>query len=111
MADGVIRCQPGEDKTNGFFVACFVKGAVRSAGSVVSGKKGKKRAREEAPVAVAAGLSEGVGAEKAVEVTEGAVLGLEEKSEVVRESKAKTEAQKARKKRKRDNQKARAQGD
>jgi putative methyltransferase len=25
MAESVIRCLPGEDKTNGFFVACFVR--------------------------------------------------------------------------------------
>ncbi|KAJ9114385.1 hypothetical protein QFC20_001528 [Naganishia adeliensis] len=25
LADGVIRCVPGEDHTNGFFVSCFVK--------------------------------------------------------------------------------------
>jgi putative methyltransferase len=30
MADSVIRCIPGEDKTNGFFVACFVRGMVES---------------------------------------------------------------------------------
>lgn len=25
LADGVIRCVPGEDHTNGFFVSCFIK--------------------------------------------------------------------------------------
>lgn len=24
-SEGVIRCSPGEDHTNGFFVSCFVK--------------------------------------------------------------------------------------
>ncbi len=25
MADSVIRCSPGEDHTNGFFVSCFIR--------------------------------------------------------------------------------------
>lgn len=25
LADGVVRCVPGEDHTNGFFVSCFIK--------------------------------------------------------------------------------------
>ncbi|KAJ9107949.1 hypothetical protein QFC19_002692 [Naganishia cerealis] len=31
LADGVIRCIPGEDHTNGFFVSCFIKRDSRSA--------------------------------------------------------------------------------
>ncbi len=27
LAESVIRCLPGQDKTNGFFVACFVRKA------------------------------------------------------------------------------------
>jgi putative methyltransferase len=41
IADAVICCVPGEDRTNGFFVSCFVKG----------GAIGKKRPREPEPVA------------------------------------------------------------
>ncbi|GHJ87754.1 hypothetical protein NliqN6_4156 [Naganishia liquefaciens] len=32
LADGVIRCVPGEDHTNGFFVSCFVKKQVAPTG-------------------------------------------------------------------------------
>ncbi|ORX38495.1 S-adenosyl-L-methionine-dependent methyltransferase [Kockovaella imperatae] len=41
LADGVIRCIPEEDHTNGFFVACFVRGSE-------SVQNQKKRALEEA---------------------------------------------------------------
>ncbi|WVR00007.1 hypothetical protein IAU59_007149 [Kwoniella sp. CBS 9459] len=48
LAQGVIRCLP-EDKTNGFFVACFVRddpAGLRPALSSTK-SKGKKRARDE----------------------------------------------------------------
>ncbi|KAJ9121711.1 hypothetical protein QFC22_002331 [Naganishia vaughanmartiniae] len=31
LADGVIRCVPGEDHTNGFFVSCFIRGEAQGA--------------------------------------------------------------------------------
>ncbi|WVF72809.1 hypothetical protein IAT40_007627 [Kwoniella sp. CBS 6097] len=49
LAQGVIRCLP-EDKTNGFFVACFVRddpAGIRPEPTLKSSKlKGKKRARD-----------------------------------------------------------------
>lgn len=91
-------------------MACFVKGAVKSAGNAaVSGKKGKKRAREEGAVAVTAGPSEEVVQDEGTPAAAGAAIEGEVRSaQVAKESKEKTEAQKARKKRKRDNQKARS---
>jgi putative methyltransferase len=38
LAEGVIRCLP-EDKTNGFFVACFIRGQPASASSTEVSKK------------------------------------------------------------------------
>ncbi|EIN03703.1 S-adenosyl-L-methionine-dependent methyltransferase [Punctularia strigosozonata HHB-11173 SS5] len=56
-ADSVIRCSPGEDATNGFFVSCFVKetkssGKKRSAESLEnepSDSKPKKKKKKRLP--------------------------------------------------------------
>jgi putative methyltransferase len=48
LADSVIRCLPGEDNTNGFFVACFVRGDAQSNWSAKTRKQTKrKRGRAE----------------------------------------------------------------
>jgi len=39
IADSVICCVPGEDRTNGFFVSCFIRGQTDAS-------RGKKRARQ-----------------------------------------------------------------
>ena len=39
IADSVICCVPGEDRTNGFFVSCFIRGQTDTS-------RGKKRARQ-----------------------------------------------------------------
>jgi putative methyltransferase len=73
MAESVIRCLPGEDKTNGFFVACFVRnegetdgpqlGLKKKAGAPQRGantrdqaehvtKHGNKRKRDEADTVI-----------------------------------------------------------
>lgn len=46
-AASLIRCSPGEDATNGFFVSCFVRGeaAVELSNSVVA--LGKRKADNE----------------------------------------------------------------
>lgn len=94
LADSVIRCLPGEDKTNGFFVACFIKGERRS-------NKTKKRPREEAAREEA----------KEVPISNVDIDNPAEISGVpVAESKAskeKTAAQLARKRRKKQSQQAR----
>lgn len=70
----MIRCLP-EDKTNGFFVACFVKAEVETRGNDKNGsaqrgdKKGKKRARE-AEAGPSVGLSTAVDAVEAPEMPE-----------------------------------------
>ena len=101
LAEGVIRCVPGEDKTNGFFVACFVK----KGGMTLTGKEGKgskKRSREDQEAQ----------AEKE-EQSDGDVEATKDASgvpaETSAESREKTEAQIARKKRKKAQQKARKQ--
>lgn len=48
LAESVIRCLPGEDKTNGFFVSCFVREtAGDKAGSVGKGKRKRPDAERE----------------------------------------------------------------
>lgn len=118
MADGVIRCMPGEDKTNGFFVACFVKRsslpiktkATKAAKPLIKGDKtgSKKRGRsetvQEEATAAAIGAAEGDDEEE-VNGDEGENDGS---GVEMKEAKAKTDAQKARKKRKKQSQKVRA---
>ncbi|KAF9048596.1 S-adenosyl-L-methionine-dependent methyltransferase [Panaeolus papilionaceus] len=45
-ADSVIRCLPGEDATNGFFVSCFIKG---TKDAVISKRKERTDDEEEQP--------------------------------------------------------------
>jgi hypothetical protein len=110
----VIRCMPGEDKTNGFFVACFVKASslppVTRTKEKATKSNGKKRARaadqtgdeqeisHAATAVVQADQGEGEDAER-VKKAGGAVE--------TKEAKAKTDAQKARKRRKKQAQKER----
>ena len=51
LADSVIRCLPGEDKTNGFFVACLVRGAVQASDDTTKPvtEKGVQSKRKRAP--------------------------------------------------------------
>ncbi|KAF8529826.1 williams-Beuren syndrome critical region protein 20 copy A [Gautieria morchelliformis] len=42
-ADSVVRCIPGEDKTNGFFVSCFVREHSSPTGDATSTMLGAKR--------------------------------------------------------------------
>ena len=119
MADGVIRCMPGEDKTNGFFVACFVKRssspiktkATKAAKPSIKGDKtgGKKRGRSETVQEEATAAA--IGAAEADDEEEVNVEGdeVDGSGDVeIKEAKAKTDAQKARKKRKKQSQKVRA---
>ncbi|KAK4688804.1 25S rRNA (cytosine2278-C5)-methyltransferase, partial [Tremellales sp. Uapishka_1] len=48
MADSVIRCQPGVDRTNGFFVACFVRSPLPpKKHDIPAAVESHKRPREE----------------------------------------------------------------
>lgn len=40
-ADGLVRCVPGEDHTNGFFVSCFVRNGVLSVNEGSSQQKAR----------------------------------------------------------------------
>jgi putative methyltransferase len=102
----VVRCLPGEDKTNGFFVACFIKGGSQAKKSFTS----RKRTREEVEVPE----------EQVAENTDSAKLEqTEAKSEATAvsgakssvEPREKTAAQMARKRRKKQAQKAKQAAD
>jgi putative methyltransferase len=41
LAGSLIRCSPGEDKTNGFFVSCFVAGLSKDGDDANRSKKRK----------------------------------------------------------------------
>jgi len=123
LADGMIRCMPGEDKTNGFFVACFVKASSLPQKQKTPKSASKKRLRDaegaqeneragglkEKQVAVerseAGQDDEGEGDEEEEEEGNGGMKGGKVK---LKEAKAKTDAQKARKRRKKQAQKDRS---
>ncbi|CDZ96592.1 Proliferation-associated nucleolar protein (NOL1) [Phaffia rhodozyma] len=56
LAESVVRCEPGVDKTNGFFVSCFIRAnliedpAPMQVQSVKAAKKGKKRKAEQSTI-------------------------------------------------------------
>lgn len=97
LADSVIRCVAGEDKTNGFFVACFVrKGSDVFNEPEPSSETGDKKRPREEDVELA-------------ETNEMDVAEDVEREEGVKQSKPpkeKTAAQLARNKRKKQKQKA-----
>lgn len=97
LADSVIRCVAGEDKTNGFFVACFVrKGADVFNEPEPSSETGdKKRPREE-----------DVEPAETDEVDVAEDAGIEPGIKQSKPPKEKTAAQLARNKRKKQKQKA-----
>lgn len=50
LADGVIRCVPGEDHTNGFFVSCFIKKQALPAGQGQKRKLAQAADTTEEPI-------------------------------------------------------------
>jgi len=57
-AECVVRCSPGEDATNGFFVSCFVR---QSQGELTRlGKRSRPSVRHDADEGEAGERSEGV---------------------------------------------------
>jgi hypothetical protein len=89
LADGVIRCVPGEDHTNGFFVSCFVKKQALPA------SQNQKRKLAEAETEEDVAEEDEGGEEAALEEGEGAGGG----------SNATTSSSKKKKKNKRKKQK------
>ena len=82
-AEGVLRCIPEEDHTNGFFVACFVRGQIQP----LNGDRKRRR-----------GDIEKEGAEEAEEQTVAS-------PELVNLGRGKSEAEMARRRRKKQKQK------
>jgi putative methyltransferase len=107
LAEGVIRCMPGEDKTNGFFVACFVKDTDAEEEREEGTGQCKKRQRDELQLDGAVEVDrevEGAMVE-GQEAEDGPGMNAEEKA-----AKALTDAQRERKRRKKQAQKNRRQG-
>jgi putative methyltransferase len=48
-ANSVLRCSPGEDYTNGFFVSLFVKNETTSKESSTAGTTSKRKGSEAVP--------------------------------------------------------------
>ncbi|WWC71579.1 uncharacterized protein I206_105537 [Kwoniella pini CBS 10737] len=122
MAQGIIRCLP-EDRTNGFFVSCFVrddavgisiKTSIASKSETVVEKtksKGNKRARDEDEEGRREAKEEVLVTENNVEdvkVVEDQVKATEEDDTAEKVSKEKTSAQLERNKRKKAAQKEKA---
>lgn len=117
----MIRCLPGEDKTNGFFVSCFVRQSpgARSAAPPNGGKAGKRKrgaqSDEQGAIAgrgtelVADNIKEGMtGSEEAAEVeAEGVDEAVEASKDEALAPKNKTAAQAERARRKKAAQKKR----
>ncbi|KII89756.1 hypothetical protein PLICRDRAFT_39919 [Plicaturopsis crispa FD-325 SS-3] len=61
-ASSLVRCSPGDDATNGFFVSCFVKGDLKMTGGMV--KEGKRKADEATEGEVAERSTTGTGSRK-----------------------------------------------
>jgi putative methyltransferase len=98
MADSVIRCLPGEDKTNGFFVACFVRGESLPETESEKLKSGKRQREEE--------TEDHLGEQVLLHAREQVVPGGDtEAAKSLKESKEKTVAQLERARRKKQQQK------
>ncbi|KAJ9102469.1 hypothetical protein QFC21_002869 [Naganishia friedmannii] len=67
LADGVIRCVPGEDHTNGFFVSCFIKGD--ASGTTDQKRKRSTEEDEEDADVLSADGEVGAGEDEAPEAT------------------------------------------
>lgn len=106
LADGVIRCMPGEDKTNGFFVACFIK----QDPTTVKRSIKQKRGREDESLDTDVQRQDDAGDDEKTsnEVVEQSVST---KKEIGQTTKQKTAAQLARKRRKKQAQQARRAGE
>lgn len=59
LAESLVRCSPGEDGTNGFFVSCFVRKSQSSTIDIPPIKQGSKRKALDGGVERRAELGEG----------------------------------------------------
>lgn len=90
----MIRCIPGEDKTNGFFVSCFVRQSAgdKSASSSIGGKAGKRKRGVPLDAHAAAG---GRGPELAEDNVKGGTAGSEDSAAAEAEAEDADEADEA----------------
>lgn len=56
LSEGVLRCEPGTDKTNGFFVSCFTRASPAS-DLIAASKKATKAKPTPAPAATSSAVA------------------------------------------------------